>query len=158
MTISAEINALVPGVTAVVVPVGVGSFAHSVVKYYGPGGVRDTSARIISAEPDAAPCLHESLKAGKLTNTPGSRFTIMPGLNCGTVNHQAWPDLQAAIQPQDAVVVNDDECRAAVADLNTLGVPAGPCGAATLAAARKVEFGKEDVVVLIVTEGNQEDK
>jgi hypothetical protein len=79
-------------------------------------------------------------------------FTIMPGLNCGTVNPEAWPDLQRVIRPADAIVVNDDE-----------RAPRSPCSArsacpparvvASLAAARKASLGPEDVLVLICTEG-----
>lgn len=139
--------------TGVVVPVGVGSLAHAVAKFYGPEG--PDHARIVSAEPEAAPCLAESLKAGKPVSITESSFTIMPGLNCGTVNPQAWPDLQLYIRPEDAVVVNDNEALTAASDLQALGVNAGPCGAATLAAARKVEWKANDVVVLICTEGKQ---
>lgn len=156
MAISSEIEsqASIPP-TAVVVPVGVGSLAHSVVQWFHrPESTKST--RIITAEPDAAPCLHESLKNGKETTTPGTRFTVMPGLNCGTVSPLAWPDLQAAVKPQDAMVVTDVEAEQAVKDLIANGVSAGPCGAAPLAAARKVQFKADDVVVLICTEGQQD--
>lgn len=139
--------------TGVVVPVGVGSLAHAVAKFYGPDG--PNRARIVSAEPEAAPCLAESLKAGKSVSITESSFTIMPGLNCGTVNPQAWPDLQRYIRPGDAVVVNDEEALKGASDLQALGVNAGPCGAATLAAARKVKWEADDAVVLICTEGKQ---
>lgn len=139
--------------TGVVVPVGVGSLAHAVAKFYGPEGPHH--ARIVSAEPDVAPCLAESLKAGNPVSIADSGFTIMPGLNCGTVNPQAWPDLQRYIRPEDAVVVDDKEALKAADDLQALGLNAGPCGAATLAAARKVKWGPDDIVVLICTEGKQ---
>lgn len=128
-----------------------GSLAHAIVSYYGAGGVHP--ARVISAEPYAAPCLHASLAAGKLVGITEQRFTIMPGLNCPTVSSLGWEDLRASIRPQDAMVVTDEEAARAVEDLKGLGCAVGPCGAATLAAARKARFGKEDVVVLICTEG-----
>lgn len=132
-------------------PVGVGSLAHAIVSYYGAGGAHP--ARVLSAEPDAAPCLHASLAAGKLTSTTQQRFTIMPGLNCPTVSALGWDDLRASIRPADAMVVTDSEAAAAMAQLNELGCAVGPCGAATLAAAKKAAFARDDVVVLICTEG-----
>lgn len=151
-TIAFELSTQLPAPpTAVVVPVGVGSLAHAIVSYYGVGGVHP--ARVLSAEPDAAPCLHASLAAGKLTSITEQKFTIMPGLNCPTVSALGWDDLHASIKPEDAVVVTDDEAAKAVEDLATVGCAIGPCGAATLAAARKVQFAKDDVVVLICTEG-----
>lgn len=160
MTITSEADSqLPPGVkaAAVIVPVGVGSLAHAVVQWYhggvsGPALSKSPNVRILSAEPEAAPCLHTSLANGAPTPVETS-FTIMPGLNCGTVNPEAWPDLQRVIKPSDAIVVADDEARREVAVLGALGVPAGPCGAASLAAARKASLGPEDVLVLICTEG-----
>lgn len=139
--------------TGVVVPVGVGSLAHAIAKFYGPPG--QNHARIVSAEPDAAPCLARSLEAGKPVSIAESGFTIMPGLNCGTVNPQAWPDLQKYIRAEDAVIVTDADALKAADDLQALGVNAGPCGAATLAAARSVKWSEDDTIVLICTEGKQ---
>ncbi|KAL1405710.1 hypothetical protein Q8F55_007380 [Vanrija albida] len=161
MTITSEVDAqLPPGTqaTAVVVPVGVGSLAHAVVQWYHGGAGRaaqsKASPRILTAEPEAAPCLSASLASGRESPTPvETSFTIMPGLNCGTVNPQAWPDLRRVISPRDALVVSDDDAAREVAALAALGVPAGPCGAASLAAARKAALGPDDVVVLICTEG-----
>ncbi|BEJ10626.1 hypothetical protein CspHIS471_0100480 [Cutaneotrichosporon sp. HIS471] len=151
-TIANELSTQLPTPpTAVIVPVGVGSLAHAIVSYYGAGAAHP--ARVLSAEPEAAPCLHASLAAGKLTSTPGQRFTIMPGLNCPTVSALGWDDLRASIHPEDAMVVNDTEAEAAMKQLNELGCAIGPCGAATLAAAKKATFGNNDVVVLICTEG-----
>ncbi|GMK59775.1 hypothetical protein CspeluHIS016_0803810 [Cutaneotrichosporon spelunceum] len=151
-TIASELASQLPSPpSAVVVPVGVGSLAHAIVSYYGAGGPQP--ARVLTAEPDAAPCLHASLAAGKLTSTPGQRFTIMPGLNCPSVSAMGWDDLRASIRPADALVVTDVEAGDAMRRLNELGCAVGPCGAATLAAARKAVFRPTDVVVLICTEG-----
>lgn len=154
MTIAAEITAQMRSLpTVVVVPVGVGSLAQAMADSLGPSS--STGARIVTAEPDAAPCLHTSLAAGKPL-TVHTRYTIMPGLNCGSVSLQAWPVLKACIQPGDAVVVTDDEVRKATKHLEAMRVAAGPCGAASLAAVRKVALSAEDVVVLICTEGPPE--
>ncbi|TXT08903.1 hypothetical protein VHUM_03031 [Vanrija humicola] len=162
MTITSEIDSQLPQgtqATAVVVPVGVGSLAHAVVQWYNgrvssPALSKAANVRILSAEPEAAPCLATSLASGRDTPTSvETSFTVMPGLNCGTVNPEAWPDLKRAIKADDALVVSDDEALAEVAVLGGLGVPAGPCGAAALAAARKARLRADDVLVLICTEG-----
>ena len=73
----------------------------------------------------------------------------------------AWPVLRAGLDA--ACSVSDRAAATAAADLARLGVPAGPCGAAALAAARVVltdrhragQLGVSDksVVVLLSTEG-----
>lgn len=154
MTIATELtDQLSTPPSVVVVPVGVGSLAQAMTQSLGPGSA--TNARIVTAEPEAAPCLHTSLANGKLT-TVETRFTVMPGLNCGSVSPQAWPYLKAGIQPEDAIVVSDEETTAAVKHLGIMRVAAGPCGAASLAAARKIKLKEEDTVVLICTEGRPE--
>jgi threonine dehydratase len=87
----------------VVVPVGVGSLAHAAVLWYGP-----TLTDIITVEPTTAACLRTSLLAGEITPIE-TGHTIMPGLNCGTVSHLAWPDLRGKIKLENALVVGDDE-------------------------------------------------
>jgi diaminopropionate ammonia-lyase len=141
--------------THVVVPVGVGSLAHAAVLWYHPlDNVKLSSTTIITVEPSTAACLQTSLARGESISIITSN-TIMPGLNCGTVSSLAWPDLKRSIKPQDAVAVTDDEARQAMVELKELGVSAGPCGAASLAALRHCNFGPDDVVVLICTEGQQ---
>jgi diaminopropionate ammonia-lyase len=88
----------------------------------------------------------------------------MAGLNCGTVSSVAWPAIVAGL---DAALVTDDAASsAATAALAELGVDAGPCGAASLAALRGVLTGPDaaafrrhvglhadTTVVLLITEG-----
>lgn len=142
----------------VVVPVGVGSFAQAVVTHYRGAG-RDAPA-LLAVEPDRAAPLVASLRAGEPVGvTPGE--TIMTGLTCGTVSTLAWPVLRDGLA--GAVTVSDDQAAAAVEDLVRLGVDAGPCGAATLAAARLVlgqagwrraiGLPRDAVVLLLSTEG-----
>lgn len=133
----------------VVVPVGVGSLAHAAVLWYGP-----TLTDIITVEPTTAACLRTSLLAGEITPIE-TGHTIMPGLNCGTVSHLAWPDLRGKIKLENALVVGDDEVERAMEDLESWGVMAGPCGAASMAGLRQLQprLTGSDVVVLICTEG-----
>jgi diaminopropionate ammonia-lyase len=127
----------------------VGSLAHAAVLWYNP-----SNTEIITVEPTTAACLRASLLAGRITPIE-TGHTIMPGLNCGTVSHQAWPDLRGKVKLEDALVVADQEVERAVEDLEGWGVMAGPCGAASLAGLRQLQprLTELDVVVLICTEG-----
>lgn len=141
----------------VIVPVGVGSFAQAVVTNYKGHNRR---SRVLAVEPDTAACLHASLIKGEcipIETTP----TIMTGLDCGTVSSIAWPILQSGIDA--SMTVSDFEAHEARVFLHGTGVPAGPCGAAPLAAllrltdADKASLGldKSSVVVLLCTEGER---
>ncbi|MER7761602.1 pyridoxal-phosphate dependent enzyme [Streptomyces sp. NPDC097619] len=161
----------------VAVPVGVGSLAQAVVTHYrGTHTARPTTHRpahpagggaaptaLLAVEPEAAPCLLESLLHGAPVTVDTGR-TVMAGLNCGTVSALAWPYLSAGIDA--AVSVTDAAATRAAADLATLGLPAGPCGAAALAGLRtaltgpgasdrraRLGLGADAVVVLLSTEG-----
>ncbi|KAH7338322.1 tryptophan synthase beta subunit-like PLP-dependent enzyme, partial [Rhizoctonia solani] len=140
----------------VVVPVGVGSLAHAAVFHYRAGNF-STPPSILTVEPEIANCLLTSLTAGQPTTVAGGK-TIMPGLNCNTVSPIAWPDLKACIDL--ATDVSDAEADKAVHDLAKLGISSGPCGAATIAALRRVRgslpaLGQKDVVVVISSEGSE---
>lgn len=139
----------------VVVPAGVGSLAQSVVLHYKSAFRR---AILVAVEPDTAACVTTSLIAGKSV-TIATQPTIMAGLNCGTVSSLAWPILQRGLDV--SVTVSDEDAHSAVETLGSLGVGAGPCGAATLAALRLIcnwdrnvlGLGSDSVVVLLGTEG-----
>lgn len=147
---------------AVLIPVGVGSLAQAVVTHY-RSRTDPAATRLVTVEPESAACVLASLRAGDSVSVPTST-TPMAGLNCGTVSEGAWPYLHDGIDA--AVAVADDDALRAAADLHRLGVPAGPCGAASLAAARRALTGSgsaqrrddlgidaDSVVVLLSTEG-----
>ncbi|MCC3777670.1 diaminopropionate ammonia-lyase [Streptomyces sp. UNOB3_S3] len=149
-----------PGLVAV--PVGVGSLAQAVVTHY--RSRRDGRApALLAVEPEAAAGLAASLAAGRpVTVVTGG--TTMAGLNCGTVSHLAWPALRDGLDA--AVTVTDADGARAAADLASLGVPSGPCGAASLAGVRAaltgdgadarraaLGLGPASVLVLLSTEG-----
>ena len=145
-------------------PVGVGSLAQAVVSHYksrrfsakGGGG---RGCAVATVEPETASCLHQSLLAGRPTPTTSTGHTIMTGMNCGTVSSTAWPTLSAGVDV--SLTVSDRKAHEAVEQLRSMGVGAGPCGAATLAAvpailqtslaARKLD--SNSIVVLLCTEG-----
>ncbi|KAK4955337.1 hypothetical protein LTR10_007532 [Elasticomyces elasticus] len=143
-----------------VASVGVGSWAHSVASHYH----RNASNKVITVEPVAAPSFKESLHCGEITPIK-TGDTIMNGMNCGTTSTIAWPILRDGTFA--AVTVNDLESHDCVYELrhDYVGVNAGPCGAATLVALRKLcadrsivssEDRKNMVVMLFSTEGRRE--
>nr|MDQ2815697.1 pyridoxal-phosphate dependent enzyme [Actinomycetota bacterium] len=123
-----------PGPGLVVVPAGVGSLAQAAITHYRsrPGG-SGPPASLLSAEPESAACVLASLIKGDLVSVPGGA-TVMAGLNCGTPSLLAWPRLRDGLDA--ALAVTDAASIIAAHDLAACGVPAGPCGAASLAAAR----------------------
>ena len=139
-----------------VVPVGAGSIAQAVVSHY---ALKDLDIRNFTVEPEAAPCLMEALRNRKITPLE-TGATIMTGMNSGTVSTIAWPILEANVCA--AVAVSDAECHESVLSLNSHGINAGPCGAATLAAARKLTeatllaLDPDAVLLLFSTEGKRE--
>jgi diaminopropionate ammonia-lyase family len=142
----------------VVVPVGVGSFAQAVATYYKS---RETSATVVVVEPDTAPSLTHSLQQGRLTPVVTSP-SIMAGMNCGTVSATAWPLMEWLVDV--SVTVSDWESHCAVQDLAAHSIDAGPCGAASLAAIRRLKaeapagstfFSPKSVILLLSTEGSR---
>jgi diaminopropionate ammonia-lyase len=121
-----------PAPTLVTAPTGVGAFAEAVVRH--SRSLTDGAApHVLAVEPSAAPSLTASLLAGRPV-TVETGTTIMAGLNCGTPAAASWPVLHAGVDL--AAVVTDEETARAVADLEAVGVDAGPCGAASLAGVR----------------------
>ena len=143
-------------VDLVICPVGVGSLAQAVVSHYKAEG-RQTA--VLTCEPDTAACLWTSLQSGKFSSLQNTGPTIMSGLDCGTVSKIAWPLLSNGVDA--SVTISDYECHIARGDLQKEGICAGPCGAAPLAALRRLgEQGKASLglsksssVVLLCTEG-----
>jgi diaminopropionate ammonia-lyase len=126
-TLFAEAAAQAP-FDLMLVPVGVGSLAAAAARFAAQAG-----SRVIGVEPVTAACLTASLAAGAPTvvANPG---TTMAGLNCAEVSGAAWPSLRDGIH--GTVTVDDDEARAAMAELARAGLAIGECGAAPLAALR----------------------
>lgn len=151
--------------THAIVPVGVGSIAHAVTEHYKSSeakvAVQRARATVVTVEADTAAGLKASLEAGSITVVP-TAHSIMCGMNCGTVSTAAWPTLKNGVDA--SVVVTDEESHKAVEELESAGIHAGPCGAATLAALRRAclekknELGlaEDSVAVLFCTEGKRE--
>ncbi|MGW7368836.1 pyridoxal-phosphate dependent enzyme [Streptomyces sp. NPDC054841] len=145
------------------VPAGVGSLAQAAVTHYRSRATGPSPA-LLTVEPDTAASILASLSAGRpATVETGS--TTMAGLNCGTASSLAWPVLRDGLDA--AVAVGDPDADLAARDLAALGVPAGPCGAASLAGVRAaltgpgaagrraaLGAGPGTTVVLLCTEGS----
>jgi len=145
--------------TLVIVPVGVGSCAQSVVHHCNSG---DRNTKVLTVEPDGAACLYKSMVRGDRKSLETTIPTIMTGLNCGTVSSLAWPILQDGVD--GCTTVSDFETHEALLCLKAVGVSAGPCGAAGLAALRRLTtedkarlgLDEQSLVVLICTEGSRD--
>ncbi|KAL7933893.1 peptidase M20 [Trichoderma chlorosporum] len=143
----------------VVVPVGVGSFAQAVVTYFKKSGQQTT---VLTVEPDTAASLWKSLTRGESFTTSEKTPSIMAGLDCGTPSSISWPILQHGVDA--SLTVSDFEAHQACSYLNSQGISAGPCGAAPIAALRrlnaadreKLGLKKDSVVVVICTEGTRD--
>ncbi|MFE7131231.1 pyridoxal-phosphate dependent enzyme [Streptomyces sp. NPDC057638] len=142
------------------VPVGVGSLAQAAVTHLRR---RPHGPALLTVEPEAAPALLASLRAGRRVTVPTSP-TALTGLHCGTPSSLAWPLLREGVDA--AVAITETEAARATRDLTALGVPAGPCGAAALAGVRAALTGEDAAgraaalgldgaatVVLLCTEG-----
>lgn len=149
-------------VTHAFVPVGVGSIAQAVTQHFKDERRTAGHAKVVTVEPTTAASLKTSLDSGMIS-TIATEDTIMCGMNCGTISTTAWPILRNGVDA--SVTVTDIEAHQAVEDLKALGVNAGPCGAATLAALRRAVLDKgvvdlgldqNSVVVLYCTEGSRE--
>ncbi|MFE7539218.1 diaminopropionate ammonia-lyase [Streptomyces platensis] len=167
-TLFAEIDAQLAAVEAgspdlVAIPVGVGSLAQAAVTHYRSGGDSAAPAALLSVEPDSAAGVLTSLtRQAPVTVTTGE--TTMAGLNCGTPSTLAWPYLRDGLDA--AIAVTDADSARAADDLAALGVPSGPCGAASLAGVRAaltgdgaptrraaLSLGRASTLVLLSTEG-----
>ncbi|KAF4339230.1 diaminopropionate ammonia-lyase [Fusarium beomiforme] len=142
----------------VIAPVGVGSFAQAVVAHFKRKG---TSTSMLAVEPDTAACLWKSLEKGEFTEIP-TTGTIMAGLNCGAPSIIAWDLLRNGVDA--SLTVSDYEAHQSVLYLQSQSINAGPCGASTLAALRRLTpddkealgLDEKSTVVIFCTERNRD--
>ena len=157
--------------TVVIVQTGVGGLLGAAISWFvGHGGEKRPA--IIAAEPIAAACMQESLRAGREINIETSP-TIMTGLKCGTVSSIVWPMAQSAVEA--CIAISDDYATRAVetlvhpsgSDAAIFAGPSGACGIAALVAAmreknmqplREKYFGPTARVLLINSEGPVREK
>lgn len=141
--------------THVVLQAGVGGLAAAVAAL-----VRDRwgdAPTIVVVEPEAAPALQESIRAGRPVTAPGPPSS-MGRLDCKDPSHLALAEL--AHSADHFVTVADEACEATVALLEDHGISTTPSGAAGLAAVQHPGGQREAMglsstsrVLAIVTEG-----
>jgi diaminopropionate ammonia-lyase len=132
----------------VAVPTGVGSLLQAALQHYRDSALDQRSA-LLAVEPITAACVTASLAAGKPISVDTSEPTIMAGLNCGSVSTIAWPAIRDGLDA--SLTVTDEQARVAMHRLNELGVPAGPCGGASLAGVRQALADPDHRALLSIT-------
>jgi diaminopropionate ammonia-lyase len=134
--------------THVLLQAGVGGLAAAVA-----ANVRehwDVQPAIVVVEPDSAPCLLESVKAGKLTRGEGPESN-MGRLDCKDASLITYEALRC-----DAdlfVTVTDEQASAAADMVGEHGFPSTPSGAATFAALKEMDIPAGSRCFMIVSEG-----
>lgn len=134
--------------THVFLQAGVGGLAAAVAAH-----IRDfwpEQPQITVVEPDAAPCLLESVKAGQLTRGEGP-LSNMGRLDCKDASLIAFDSLRR--DANSFVTVSDEEASTAVELYAQHGFTTTPSGAATLAALKRAAPGPDCRCMLIVSEG-----
>ena len=154
-----------PEPTVVVVPIGVGALAASVVCHYRENTwTLDHQRRppiLIGVEPDTANCAMASARARHLVEVPGPHTSVMAGLNCGKASPVAWPWVSAGFDW--FVAGGDDLATVGMRLLAEQGVVSGESGACTVGAlvalvagegqVAGLELRADDVVLVLSTEG-----
>jgi diaminopropionate ammonia-lyase len=144
----------------IIVPVGAGSLAAAAVRF---AAHQFSATTVVGVEPYTAACVTAALDrcVPTVVLNPG---TSMAGLNCALVSEVAWPTLRDGLC--GCVTVSDAKVDLAIAELASLGLTVGECGAAPLVALRalvtdpryasvrdEVKLGPTTRVLLVATEG-----
>lgn len=137
--------------TQVLLQAGVGGLAASMaahIRRYWP-----EQPTITIVEPDAAPCLLESVRAQKLFHVEGP-LSNMGRLDCKDASLIAFESLR-----HDAdffVTITDRQATEATRRLAKHGIQTTPSGAASFAALSEIELEPSDRCLVIITEGPEE--
>jgi threonine dehydratase len=121
-----EIEAQVPGLDALLVPVGGGGLIAGIAAWYGG------ATRVIGVEPEAAPTLANALDAGMPVDTPAGGIAA-DSLAPRRVGELVFPIAQCFVER--VLLVTDEAIRAAQQALwDHMRIVAEPGGAAAFAA------------------------
>lgn len=140
--------------THIVLQAGVGGMAAALAAYF--RAVWGDAPRILVVEPDAAPALIESIRAGRLVTADGP-VSAMGRLDCKTPSMVALAGL--ARDADVFVTISEEEAAAAVRALAAWGHATTPSGAAGVAAvlAGAVGAGRQARVLTVLSEGPEDD-
>ncbi len=139
--------------THVFLQAGVGGLAAAVAAH--ARAVWGDGPTIVVVEPERAPALIESIRAGRIVTTQGP-VSAMGRLDCKTASMIALAGL--ARDADLFVTVSEEEAAAAAAQLHEHGLATTPSGAAGLAAvfAARPALGPDARVLAIVSEGPED--
>ncbi len=139
--------------THIFLQAGVGGLAAAVAAF--ARATWGDAPQIIVVEPQAAPALIESIRAGALVDTTGP-VSDMGRLDCKTASMVA---LNGLAQDADVfVTISEEEAAVAVATLATHGVTSTPSGVAGVAAAllKRPNLNGTARVLTFVSEGSED--
>jgi threonine dehydratase len=143
-TVGLELEAQVPDLDTVLVGVGGGGLVGGIAAWYGG------KVRVIGVEPEAAPTLHEALRAGRPVDAPAGGVAA-DSLAPQRVGALMFPIAQALVER--VALVTDDAIRAAQAALwdrvRIVAEPGGAAATAALLSGRYVPAAGERVGVVI---------
>lgn len=135
--------------THVLLQAGVGGMAAAVAAHV--RAAWGDAPRIVVVEPEAAPALIESVRAGLIVTTRGP-VSAMGRLDCKTPSMIALAGL--ARDADLFITLGEDEVAGAIADLAAMGLATSPSGGAGLAAMLcGLQLGAEARVLTFVSEG-----
>ena len=134
--------------THVFLQAGVGGLAAAVAGHIRDYWTEQPTTTVV--EPEAAPCLMASIKAGRLTRADGP-LSNMGRLDCKDASLLSFESLRG--DADEFVTVSDDEADAAVEALARHGISTTPSGAAPLAALKALAPGADSRCLIIVSEG-----
>lgn len=138
--------------THILLQAGVGGLASAVAAH--ARHIWGDAPQIIVVEPEAAPALIESIRAGKLVATTGP-VSGMGRLDCKTASMIALNGL--ARDADSFVTISEDEAQRAVDLLAEHGLPTTPSGAAGIAALLAgLDVPREARVMAILSEGPED--
>ncbi len=138
-----QLAGIVPSV--IFIQVGVGSLAAAVCRFVSN---RWPTCHVIGVEPVTAACGLASIIKGELQSVRADGYTVMAGLNCGSLSERAWPELSSGLKA--SMVVPEESVKNAAECMAALGMEIGASGLAGVAGLhvavdRQVEFSKMGV-------------
>jgi len=151
--------------THIFLQAGVGGFAAAMCMLFW-NAFNDQNIQFIIVEPNLAPCLIQSAKAGEITIFNIEEETMMTGLSCGEPSLLAWDILK--MRADLFMTINDNKVPELMRLMSRgvgkdLGVEAGECSVSGLAAliearnnkkiAQRLNLNSESRVLLFGTEG-----
>src|ERR1043166_3313925 len=116
-----------PRIDAVAVQAGVGGLASACTSWARVTR-RGRSPRVAVVEPEHAACVMAALASGEPVAVSANTNTSMAVLQCGTMSHTSFENLNAGVSC--CLAIEDSWAATAVNEMRSCGVSTGPSGAA----------------------------